>query len=42
MIISVMEAVMGIFSASTKIKRLNGQDWWLSRLNGPNRAREGN
>lgn len=40
--IFVMEAVMGIFSASTKIERLNGQDWWLSRLNGPNRAREGN
>ncbi|KAK9930230.1 hypothetical protein M0R45_027274 [Rubus argutus] len=38
--ISVMEAVIGIFSVSIKIQAINGQDWWLSGVYGPNKVRD--
>ncbi|KAK9943830.1 hypothetical protein M0R45_009426 [Rubus argutus] len=38
--ISVMEAVIEIFSVSIKIQAINGQDWWLSGVYGPNKVRD--
>ncbi|KAK9902279.1 hypothetical protein M0R45_001786 [Rubus argutus] len=38
--VSVVEAVVGIFSISIKIKGMNELDWWISRVYGPNKVTE--
>lgn len=38
--VSVVEAVVGIFSISIKIKGINGLDWWISGVYGPNKVTE--
>ncbi|KAK9934053.1 hypothetical protein M0R45_021214 [Rubus argutus] len=38
--VSVVESVIGAFSVSIKIKGLDGNDWWLSGVYGPNSFRE--
>lgn len=38
--VSVLESVMGAYSVSIKIMGINGNDWWLSGVYGPNSYRE--